>query len=46
MPKRGSLNRNEIERMLQQWNEGYGNDELMEYCQIVVYWLRKRLKRS
>lgn len=46
MPKRGSLSRNEIEKMLQQWNEGSGSDELMEYCQIVVYWLRKRLKRS
>jgi len=42
--KRG-LTPREWEKMLQEWNGETNDGELNEYCQIVVFWLRKRLAR-
>lgn len=45
LPKRGPLSRTALEKWLRQWN-GEGDDgELPAFCQVVVYWLRKRLAR-
>lgn len=43
--KWGSLQRHTLENLLADWNGNSGNGDLREYCQIVVYWLRKRLAR-
>jgi uncharacterized protein (TIGR02646 family) len=44
--KRGTLERITLERLLQEWNGQSHADELRPYCQVVVYWLTKRLQRS
>lgn len=36
----------EWERKLQEWNGELGNGDLEPYCQIVVFWLRKRQRRT
>jgi uncharacterized protein (TIGR02646 family) len=43
--KWGSLQRHTLENLLADWNGDSHNGDLREYCQIVVYWLRKRLRR-
>jgi uncharacterized protein (TIGR02646 family) len=48
--KRGELQRRQLESMLREWNEVSKSDELpggelREFCQVVVYWLRKRIAR-
>ena len=45
-PKHRNWNNNWLEKKLSEWNGEADNDELKEYCQVVVYWLRKRLKRN
>ncbi len=43
---RGQLSRPSLERLLRQWNGEEDAGELQPFCQVVVYWLRKRLKRA
>jgi uncharacterized protein (TIGR02646 family) len=45
LPKAGALQRPQLERWLRDWNGESGAGELNVYCQVVVYWLRKRLAR-
>ncbi len=45
-PKQGNWDNSLLEKWLAQWNGDSGNGELQPYCQVVVYWLRKRLKRA
>lgn len=44
--KMGELRRPELERLLRDWNGEAGTGELREFCQVIVYWLRKRLART
>jgi len=43
---RGRLSRPSLEKLLRQWNGEEDAGELSPFCQVVVYWLRKRLKRA
>lgn len=43
--KRGNLPRLTLERWSQEWNGETHAGELEPFCQVVVYWLRKRLSR-
>jgi uncharacterized protein (TIGR02646 family) len=43
--RRGKLRRDTLERRLREWNGESHNGELQPYCQVIVYWLRKRLAR-
>lgn len=45
LPKAGELRRHRLERWLREWNGESGNGDLQPFCQVVVYWLRKRLAR-
>jgi uncharacterized protein (TIGR02646 family) len=45
-PKQGDWDNSLLEKWLAHWNGDSGNGELQPYCQVVVYWLRKRLKRA
>lgn len=45
-PKQGDWNNKQIESWLAEWNGEKDNDDLKEYCQVVIYWLRKRLKQT
>jgi len=45
LKKRGPLQRPTIERLLREWNGELDAGELKPYCQVVVYWLRKKLAR-
>jgi hypothetical protein len=45
MPKSGDWGKSLLEKKLAEWNGDSGEAELQPYCQVVVYWLRKRLKR-
>jgi len=44
--KRGHLPRATLLRWAQDWNGELGVGDLREFCQVVVYWLRKRLSRA
>ncbi|HZK82722.1 MAG TPA: hypothetical protein VFC46_16680 [Humisphaera sp.] len=44
--KRGSPQRVTLERWLRDWNGESDVSELHPFCQVVVYWLRKRLARN
>jgi uncharacterized protein (TIGR02646 family) len=44
LKKRGMLKRATLERLFRDWN-GESGGELRPYCQVIVYWLRKRLAR-
>lgn len=44
--KRGELHRSTLERLLREWNGDSHGGELREYCQVIVFWLRKRLARA
>jgi len=46
LDKRGPLQLPTLEKWLQQWNGDSAAGELEPFCQVVVYWLRKRLSRS
>jgi len=43
---RGRLSRPSLEKLLRQWNGEEDAGEISPFCQVVVYWLRKRLKRA
>ena len=45
-PKHGNWNDGWFEKKLVEWSGDADGGELKEYCQVVVYWLRKRLKRK
>ena len=45
LKKRGPLQKSTLERLLREWNGESHSDDLEPYCQVVVYWLRKRLAR-
>lgn len=45
LSKRGELQRITLERWLRDWNGETHADALRPFCQVVVYWLRKRLSR-
>lgn len=40
------LSRSRFQRLLADWNGDSDAGELRPYCQVVVYWLRKRLRRG
>lgn len=46
LPRRVAWPTGTCERHLRAWNGESDSGDLKEYCQIVVYWLRKRLNRS
>jgi uncharacterized protein (TIGR02646 family) len=45
-PKHGDWNNIRLEKKLAEWNGEADNNELKEYCQVIVYWLRKRLRKK
>jgi hypothetical protein len=45
LPKRGPLQRETLEKWLLDWNGESTAGELRPFCQVVVYWIRKRLAR-
>jgi uncharacterized protein (TIGR02646 family) len=45
LAKRGPLRRAALERWLREWNGESEDGALRPYCQVVVFWLRKRLAR-
>jgi uncharacterized protein (TIGR02646 family) len=44
--KRGNLSRQTLERWLREWNGETDAGQLRPFCQVVIYWLRKRLARA
>lgn len=46
LAKRGPLARITLQNWLDHWNGDTGAGQLEPFCQVVVYWLRKRLKRA
>ncbi len=42
---RGAVTRRTLEKQLRKWNGESDAAKLQPYCQVVVYWLRKRLRR-
>jgi uncharacterized protein (TIGR02646 family) len=44
--KRGRLPRATLLKWLQDWNGELSPGELREFCQVVIYWLQKRLARA
>ena len=45
-PKEGDWSKVRLEKWLEQWNGDFGHNQLQPFCQVVVYWLRKRLKHT
>ncbi|MBS1812245.1 MAG: TIGR02646 family protein [Acidobacteria bacterium] len=45
-PRRGNWNSHHLEKKLAEWNGEADDSELKEYCQVIVYWLRKRLRKK
>lgn len=45
LEKVGPLSRATLERWLRQWDGQLDGGELQPFCQVVVFWLRKRLNR-
>jgi hypothetical protein len=45
LDKRGEFSRTALERWLLDWSGGEHTDDLRPFCQVVVYWLRKKLAR-
>jgi uncharacterized protein (TIGR02646 family) len=43
--EKGGVSRAKLERWLGEWNGESRSGELQPFCQVVVYWLRKRLAR-
>ncbi|MCZ2151632.1 MAG: TIGR02646 family protein [Bryobacterales bacterium] len=43
--KRGKPPRQKLERWLREWNGESSSDDLRPFCQVVVCWLHKRLRR-
>jgi uncharacterized protein (TIGR02646 family) len=46
LEKRHPISRTQLERWLREWNGEGDSGELKEFCQVIVYWLRKRLSRA
>lgn len=46
LPRAGEIKRSRLEDWLREWNGDSGAGDLPEFCQVVVYWLRKRLARA
>jgi hypothetical protein len=46
LQKRGHLSRETVLKWAEDWNGDLSVGELREFCQVVVYWLRKRLARA
>jgi uncharacterized protein (TIGR02646 family) len=46
LPKQGELGSERLRRWIGEWSGQGGPGELREYCQVVVYWLQKRLARA
>lgn len=46
LDKRGALPMEKLKRWLQRWNGESHTNNLEPFCQVVVYWLRKRLNRT
>lgn len=46
LSRRGNLQRHTLENLLADWNGDSNVGQLRPYCQVVVYWLRKRLARN
>lgn len=46
LEKRGVLSRPVLQKWLEDWNGDSDPGPLRPYCQVVVYWLRKRLDRA
>ncbi|MBL8170853.1 MAG: TIGR02646 family protein [Acidobacteria bacterium] len=44
--KGGKWTNRQFEKKLVEWNGEADKDLLKEYCQVVVYWLRKRLRKK
>ena len=42
----GEISREKLEHWINIWNGEHNNNDLREYCQIVVFWLRKRMARA
>ncbi len=45
LPKAGELTKARFEQWLRDWDEVAHDGQLRPFCQVVVYWLRKRLAR-
>ena len=43
--KHKELQRSTLEKWLREWNGESDTGDLREHCQVIVYWLRKRLAR-
>jgi len=43
---KGQFKRHVIERWLENWNGSSNQDNLRPYCQVIVYWLQKRLNKN
>src|SRR5260221_689150 len=43
LPPSGTLAKSALRRLLSDWNRQTREGELRSYCQVVVYWLKKRL---
>jgi uncharacterized protein (TIGR02646 family) len=46
LKERGQLQRATLEKWLSDWNGESHAGELRPYCQVIIYWLRKRLARA
>ncbi len=46
LSRRGELQRPTLETWIEDWNGDSSQEDLRPYCQVVVYWLRKRLARG
>jgi uncharacterized protein (TIGR02646 family) len=42
----GNPTRTKLENWIEFWNGDQNSNDLQEYCQVVIYWLRKRLARA
>jgi uncharacterized protein (TIGR02646 family) len=45
LPSIGTWPRAELEKRLRNWNGESNTGELEEYCEVVVYWLKKKLRQ-
>ncbi len=46
LKKRAELQRSTLEKWVSYWNGESHTGELRPYCQVIVYWLKKRLARA
>lgn len=45
-PKQGDWKNSSLAKWLAEWNGDLGDEVLDPHCQVVIYWLRKRLKQT